>query len=500
MSTVVIPKRKQIGFANGYRRSAGLSSRAKYENDPNGWIEKFLGETLWSRQREINNSVALNRYTAVRSAHDTGKSFDLSRLAAWWIDVKPDPFVVTTAPTWKQVNSILWREMRRAHRKGQLPGRINLDAEWYMGTDELVAFGRKPADYDQAAFQGIHALNVLVLIDEACGVPRGLYDAADSLATNKRARVVAIGNPDDPSSHFEEVCRPGSGWNVIGVSAFDTPAFTGEEVPEYLLDLLVSPEWVEERKKRWGERSPTYISKVKGEFPDIGDDTLLSPRMLRDAQEREILPSPNAVPSYGADISRFGDAKSVIAKAVGPRVRVIDEWEMAATTVSTGHVLACFRNERRALESGGSFWIDVVGVGGGVYDQAVDAGLSVVPYHGGEAPVDSDRFFNKRAEDYWHLREIAEAGELDLPEFGEDDELITQLGSIKWKLSPKGKIMIESKEDMRKRGLPSPDRADAVAMAMSEGATFFVPDRAREAAQRARDAEPLAEDLATRPM
>jgi hypothetical protein len=109
--------------------------------------------------------------------------------------------------------------------------------------------------------RSIHALNPLILVDEACGVPKSIFDAVDALATNSNARVLAIGNPDDPSSHFAQICKPGSGWHVITISAFDTPAYTGEKVPEELLPLLVSPEWVEERKLRWGVTNPIYQSK-----------------------------------------------------------------------------------------------------------------------------------------------------------------------------------------------------------------------------------------------
>src|SRR3954464_14004603 len=91
------------GFAGGYRRALGISENSRYSDDPNGWVDGVMREHLYSKQQEIGDSVLAHRYTAVRSAHDTGKSFRLSRLAAWWIDVKPDPFVVTTAPTWKQV-------------------------------------------------------------------------------------------------------------------------------------------------------------------------------------------------------------------------------------------------------------------------------------------------------------------------------------------------------------------------------------------------------------
>jgi hypothetical protein len=451
-----------------------LSSHARYESDPNGWVDKVVKEYLWSKQREINDSVVAHRYTAVKSAHDTGKSFDMARLMGWWIDTKPDPFVVTTAPTWKQVNSILWREARRAHRKGKLGGRINLDAEWYIGSDELVAFGRKPADYDQAAFQGIHALNVLVIIDEACGVPQQIFEAADSLATNQRARVVAIGNPDDPASYFASVCQPGSGWNVIKISAYDTPAFTDEEVPDYLYDYLVSEQWVDERVKRWGVRSPIFISKVLGEFPDISDDTLLTPRMLRQAQEQDLYPKPGDDPTYGFDISRFGDAWSAAARAFGGRVRIVKSWHLMPTNQSVNEITKVLNEEEDWGESSTAN-IDVIGLGAGVYDQAIEQKLPVLPHNGSEQPNDTERFYNKRAEDWWHVRELAEAGELDLPEQGEDDELIAQLGSIKWKVMPGGKIAIESKEDMRKRGLPSPDKADAVMMALSPGLSIWVP-------------------------
>jgi hypothetical protein len=175
-------------------------------------------------------------------------------------------FVVTTAPTTAQVEAILWRYIGAAHRKASLPGRITLDAKWYIG-QELVGYGRKPADYDQAAFQGIHACYVLVIIDEAGGVPKSIFDAVDALATNIDARVVAVGNPDDPASHFATICKPGSGWAVKKISAFDTPAYTGEEVPAELLPLLVSPEWVEERKLRWASPRRSTSQRSLASFP-----------------------------------------------------------------------------------------------------------------------------------------------------------------------------------------------------------------------------------------
>jgi hypothetical protein len=129
-----------------------------YVRNPVGWVTSTLGEFWWSGQHRMAQSVVENRYSAFKASHDVSKSHTMSRLALWWIDVHPpgEAFVVTTAPTTPQVEAILWRYMGNAHKKAGLPGRITLDAKWYIG-NELVAYGRKPADYDPAAFQGIHA-------------------------------------------------------------------------------------------------------------------------------------------------------------------------------------------------------------------------------------------------------------------------------------------------------------------------------------------------------
>ena len=103
----------------------------------------------------------------------------------------------------------------------------------------------------------------------------------------------------------------------------------------------------------------------------------------------------------------------------------------------------------------------------GVVDLA-EFDLPVVPYNGGEAPIDKERFVNARAEDYWTLRERFEQGEIDIDP--DDDKLAAQLGSIKWGIDSRGRVKIESKDDMRKRGLPSPDRADAMAIAFAASA------------------------------
>lgn len=176
----------------------------------------------WSKQIEIMQSVQDNERTAVPSCHGSGKS----QVAAWaiarFIDIHEPgtAFVVTTAPRAHQVRAILWRYLRRVHKKAGLPGTITesmVPPEWKID-GEMVGFGRKPADLDGDSFQGLHEYRLLIVFDEACGIPERLYVAAESLMTSANCHWLCVGNPDDRSSFFHKVCTTEPGWNVIPIS------------------------------------------------------------------------------------------------------------------------------------------------------------------------------------------------------------------------------------------------------------------------------------------
>ena len=425
--------------------------------DPVVWIKEVLGETPWSNQQEIAISVRDNRRTAVQSCHDVGKSYIASRLICWWIAAHPpgEAFVVTSAPTFQQVRAILWREIGKAHAKGNLVGYTN-ETEWKIGK-ELVGFGRKPSDYSPTAFQGIHARYVLVVLDEACGIPESLWDAADTLIPNESSRILAIGNPDDPTTEFSKICRPGTDWNKIRISAFDSPNFTGEEVPEEVKDLLISPTWVEEKKKKWGENHPFWQSKVLGLFPQQSATALLPLNLLFEATRREVELKENERPMLGVDVARFGSDRTVIALRQGGRARIIHNSVGNDTMETAANVRRFIKKYDVELAA-----IDTVGVGGGVYDRLSEDGEPVFSMVASGRPRDYVTFANNRAEWYWNLREVLERGELDLDP--DDEDLVSELASMQFKIDARGRIIIESKEDMRKRGMNSPDLADAVVL------------------------------------
>lgn len=439
---------------------AAVAQDDSYRRNPVAWVRERLGEHPWSKQQDILNSVRDNRRTAVHSCHNIGKSFIASRVCAWWLSVHPpgEAFVVTSARNFKQVRAVLWREIGRVHAKARLAGRTN-QTEWFMQLgpqhEEIVAFGTKPDDWDPTAFQGIHARYVLVIFDEACGITAPLWEAADTLISNTDSRFLAIGNPDDPNTEFGEVCKPGSGWSVIGVSAHETPNFTGEEIPDHLRNLLISPLWVDEKLRKWGETNPLYISKVLGQFPELTTDGIIPIRWIKEAQDRTL--APGAPCQLGVDVGGGGD-KSVIAIRRGGHVRIHSRDQNPDTMQTTGRILSVLRETGAEVAK-----VDEIGIGRGVVDRAKEQKAAVVGVNVGQSARDSESYANLRAEGYWGLRERFQEGSVDLDPA--DDDLAAQLADLKYKRTSSGKIQIESKDDLKRRGKPSPDEADAVMLA-----------------------------------
>jgi hypothetical protein len=177
---------------------------------------------------------------------------------------REDPFATTTADESRSTRFC------GVHRPGSSQGQPSWPrhGRWRVAT-EARAERAQPVDHDQSAFQGIHALNPLMLVDRLAG-----FRSRSSMRSMPwpPARMVAcwrLATPDDPSSHFAQICKPRSGWNVVTVSAFDTPAYTGEEVPEDLL-LLILPKWIEATQKRTLEHTRRPI--IAANIARFGED------------------------------------------------------------------------------------------------------------------------------------------------------------------------------------------------------------------------------------
>ncbi|MFB7858794.1 LAGLIDADG family homing endonuclease [Rhodococcus qingshengii] len=389
-----------------------------------------------------------------------------------------------TAPTYSQVNKILWEEIRSHHRKAlktnnPLPGRVTQGDEWKSDDGTVMAFGRKPPDGDRHAFHGIHRRYVLVVVDEACGVPEEIWTGAEAITTSDACRILAIGNPDDRQTEFGKAFldpTTAQDWNRISVPASITPNFTGEPVPRILNEVLVSKSWCEERLRNWGKDDPRYISKVLAKFPEQSKSSLFPPALIASATD-DVAPQPfGGVLRLGVDVARFGTDANVVVSYHGNTARIEQTWSGTDTVSSAYQVLDI---AKRIKEEKHCSWVeirvDAVGLGAGVVDtlnaRAVlekDPWFSVYEMHGSASPpVDVGGsvhgYGNARA--YWfdQLRQSMRNRRVQIEN---DQRIVDDLGIVFYKFS-NGKLFIISKEEMRKLHGRSPDFADALAYATS---------------------------------
>jgi len=295
-----------------------------------------------------------------------------------------------------------------------------------------------------------------------CGIPKELWIAAGALITNEHSRILAIGNPDDPASHFASVCREDSGWAVVQIGAFDSPNFTEEEVPEDLSALLVSPTWVEDMKKDVGEGSGPWISKVLGDFPQDASWQVVSSSGLAKCRALDQPIGLDETVELGMDVGAGGDT-TVVIERVGRRMGRV--WRESTPRPEQAVALALL-----ALRESGatSIRVDAIGVGWGVAGRleelrGVEHNAHVHKINVSHAAKDKKRFPKLRDELWWKARTMTENGEWDLSLA--DDKLIAQLSAPIYGTDPQGRIKIEPKAETKKRLGRSPDDADALLLA-----------------------------------
>lgn len=398
---------------------------------------------------------------------------------AHWLTVHTpgDAFAITTAPTEVQVKSILWREIHRAHRDGGLPGRLNAK-EWFLG-DELVAFGRKPSDENPSGMLGIHARHVLVVLDEAGGIPKSIWDAAASLAANESSRMLAIGNPDDPTSHFKKVCEPDSGWRVVRIDGFDSPNFTNEPVPDELRDLLLSRTYEQELLHDVGADDGIYLSKIRAQFAENQESSVVLLSWARACQHSELEPD-NALVELGVDVGAGGDEtvwrerRGWVAGRTGRKKT--PDWADGVALVLDAIDLCQPQRVK----------IDEIGIGYGMVGRLKELAregrhkAEIIGVNVGN-PSTSSRFPRLRDQLWWEIgRELSRSQTWNLAAV--DDATISQLVAPRYAPDSAGRIHVEPKKETIKRLRRSPDDADALLLA------FFTPRGQRQGSASALEA------------
>jgi hypothetical protein len=458
---------------------------AQLQRDPVLFARKILRIEPWDMQCQIAYSVRDNRHTVVRSCHGSGKTWLAAWVALWFLFVFKGSRVVSTAPSNRQVENLLWAEINAMHARARdlLGGkctrkRLEIDPDWF-------AIGFAPKEYTDdsktmTGFQGFHAAHILAIEDEAAGISPKVSDAIDGILTSQGARKLSIGNPTDPSCPFAKSFRDPH-TKKFRITAFDTPNFKDHGIgineirdgswetklagKALRFPAQVTPHWVADkiRPEKWGEANPHWTAKVMGEFPELGTDTLIPMIWVERARLRE--PDYEGHNHLGVDVARFGSNETIIMHRRGKTARVWKRVSGQNTMQVAGLIKAAIRDTGATLVK-----VDEIGVGAGVVDALREDGEPVVGINVGRNPSDTEQFSNLRAELYWHLRGLFERGEIAIEGGAGVEDMEGQLSSLKFKYQTRtGKIQIESKDEMAKRGMPSPDLADALMLAFATG-------------------------------
>lgn len=414
-------------------------------------------------------SVRDNPRTAVRACHGVGKTATAAHLALWFLAVHPGSRVITTAPTFAQVEHLLWVAIRaaiaRAHQQGNgrqfpKPNRTSLE----MGED-WFALGLSTNEPER--FQGHHSDNLLLICDEASGVEESIYLAADGFLTAEGAKVLLVGNPTKIGGQFHRAfTQEKARWSQIHISAFDSPNLTGEKVPPEVSRALVTREWIDDAEIAYGPDSAPFAIKVLGDFADQGPDTVIPLSLIDEAQIRfkmraEHGPAPDSGKErvvIGCDVARFGTDETVIVERIGNHVKILETYVGKPTTETAGKINGYAQAHPIAHVR---IVVDDTGVGGGVTDQLRAAGWNVTAFNGGEAAFKTDKYKNRRSE-LW-FEGAAQMPDLDLDP---DAQLAADLTAPKYTFNEAQRRVVERKDETKKRLGRSPDRADAVLLTL----------------------------------
>jgi phage terminase large subunit len=502
-------EQKRRGF---YSPSQSRNPCERYQRDPVGYAREILGVRLTPDQQEIARSVIENRRTGVRSHHSAGKTFLAAVIANWWFDCWPEHICYVTAPTWTQAKGLTFKMLKRQRLHRRLPGEI-LETGEIRDTDRM----RRDAHYIKAlnaergeGFQGEHTADVLVILEEAVGVPPYIWDAADSLLTSAPGRLLFIFNPTDDATPAGEMCRSGDA-NVLSMSALVHPNIKAE------LECLpvpcpggISLLWLKERLANECEPTPsliaeafefwdlstieraltgvpvseggrtqfylpsgTFEARVLGRFPTAAYEQVI-PRGWCEALEGG-LACGEKKPEIGCDVARFGSDRTVVTARHGPVIlfqRVLHHLDNLAVTgalieavAEVARLTGC--DPKRIPQK-----IDTTGgLGTGPYDILKSQGYQVIGVNASEKAADEENFHNRRSELWFGMRDRVKERRLDLSHLARKDreELITELSTPKYKNDSSGRKVVEEKAEIKKRlpGRGSPDRADSLNLAFA---------------------------------
>ena len=456
--------------------------------DPYGWVmyvfpwgepgtdlEEHDGPDTWQKA-QLNRIGAKIRKDpegtireAVASGHGIGKSAEVAWIILWAMSTRPQLNGVITANTTNQLTTKTWRELSLWHSRliNKHWFKVTATKVFHVDYEKTWFCNAVPnTEHNSEAFAGLHGTHVLIMYDEGSGIPTAIYEVSEGAMTDPRAMWFVYGNPTKNTGKFRDIFANDSRWTTHQIDSRTCKMTNKDEINEQIAE--------------YGEDSDFCRVRIKGQFPRVGMMQFISSEicdicMLTDFPYESYFQLPKVI---GVDVARFGEDKTVICIRQGRKVlelrryRGLDTMQVAAKTVSA----------IREFKPTATF-VDGVGIGAGVVDRLRMLGHDIIEVNAGVKASDERTYYNKRAEMGDRLR-IQMIEGMDLPN---DADLRKALIGIEYGFDAKEKMRLERKQDMKKRGLESPDDFDAIAYTYAEligDATqrYFEPENNFEAA------------------
>ena len=422
---------------------------------PSEFCSLLLKEPPYKKQAEIMDVILEHPRLAVAAANGVGKTWAAARIAFWFFVTFQQALVVTTAPSFRQVRYLLWRELQAAvshSRSLKLPIGGRLTSSSWVWKDKL-ALGFTAVEYKADRFQGLHSPNMLVIVDEASGLNDQIYEQILASLRGSNSVMLMIGNPLVPAGPFYDAFKS-TAFKTFRLTAFDCPNVKEKKV---VIPGLVTWEDVERDRQNFGEDSPYWKTRILADFPESADNALFS---LADIEAAGEIKGPGSgTVEVGVDVGRGGNYTVIVAKR-GNFAFLLLPFKTPDLMSAVGKVAEIVKTH-----SASTVKIDSTGVGAGVADrlrELLPSGVAIYDINGGEAATKKN-FSNRRTEIWVELAEKVRAKQAGGPVF-HDKRLARDLLEARFKITSSGKIALESARTVSY----SPDFGDALAIAFAE--------------------------------
>jgi phage terminase large subunit len=417
------------------------------------FAQEVLGAKPTDQQWEASRALVERRRVSIRSGHGTGKSAFMAWAVLWGLSCWHPIKIPVTAPTAHQLGDVLWAEIALWLRK--MPDGLKREFEWKSeqvarvdAPREAFAVARTSRPEQPEALQGFHSENILFVIDEASGIPEAVFQVAEGALSTDGAFVIMAANPTRMEGYFfESHHKMRDRWAALHWNGEDSP--------------LVSRDYVADMAAKYGVESAIYKIRVRGDFAG-NPDGIIPLDLIEAATDRDIRQS--GPERWGLDVARFGEDRTALAKRSGNTVADPVKWWRGKDTMQVAGLVKLEYEAAKVKPE--AICVDVIGLGAGVVDRMKELGLPVIGINVAESPSVQDRYERLRDELWFRVRDWFAARDVRIVQ---DDALAAELTLPTFTIRSSGKIKVEGKDDLKRRGVTSPDLADAFCLTFADG-------------------------------